>query len=556
MTIIRVQMTSGKIETEPFPADKVVGGRGMIDYLMTKYSSPTTHPLSEHSYFIVAPGLLAGTNAPNSGRLSVGGKSPLTGTIKEANVGGTAGHKLGRLGIKAIMITGRSSSLKVLKIGDVGATLEDGAFLKGLPNYQACEQLQKRYGEKIGIITTGPAGEMKLSNSTVAVTDLEGRPSRHAGRGGMGAVMAAKGLKAIVVDDSKGEWRKAIDKESFKAAVKAVTDDILAMPLCQALSKLGTPMWIDSDNARGSLPTFNYRAGAFEKYQSINGNKIVELGKNRGGKMGHGCMLGCAVHCSHVFHGPDGKFVTSALEYETLAMLGSNLGIDDIDAIAQMDRRCDELGLDTIEMGAAIGVLNDVGLFQYGDVAKAKSLIEEVSQGTPLGRILGSGVAYTAQAFGIDRVPAVKGQAIPAHTGRSVKGWGVTYATSPQGADHTAGPATALPLSAEGHAERSRMGQIQMAALDSSGICWFTFIFFKPSLIFPMINALYGLHWGEEEYLAMGKEMLRQEIEFNKKAGITLEGNRLPEWLREEPLPPTNAVFDVPQEDIDKVFDF
>lgn len=556
MTVIRVQMTSGKIETEPFPADRIVGGRGMIDYLMTKYSSPTTHPLSEHSYFIVAPGLLAGTNAPNSGRLSVGGKSPLTGTIKEANVGGTAGHKLGRLGIKAIMITGKASGLKVLKIDDVGATLEDGSFLKGMPNYQACEQLQKRHGEKIGIIITGPAGEMKLSNSTVAVTDPEGRPARHAARGGMGAVMAAKGLKAIVVDDSKGEWRKAVDKEGFKAAVKAATDDILSMPVCQNLSKVGTPGWIDSDQTRGSLPTFNYRAGAFDKYQNINGNKIVELGKNRGGKMDHGCMLGCVVHCSHVFHGPDGKFVTSALEYETLAMLGSNLGIDDIDAIAQMDRRCDELGLDTIEMGSAIGILNDVGLFQFGDVVKARGFIEEVAQGTPLGRILGSGAACTAQAFGIDRVPAVKGQAIPAHTARSVKGWGVTYATSPQGADHSAGPATAFPLAAEGHAERSRMAQIQMASLDSSGICWFTFIFFKPSVIFPMINALYGLRWGEEDYLAMGKEMLRQEIEFNKKAGITLEGNRLPEWLREEPLPPTNAIFDVPQEDIEKVFDF
>ena len=556
MTVIRVQMTSGKIEAEPFPADRIVGGRGMIDYLMTKYSSPTTHPLSEHSYFIVAPGLLAGTNAPNSGRLSVGGKSPLTGTIKEANVGGTAGHKLGRLGIKAIMITGKASGLRILKIDDVGATLENGSYLEGLSNYQSCEQLRKRYGERIGIIITGPAGEMRLSNSTVAVTDLEGRPSRHAARGGMGAVMAAKGLKAIVVEDSRGEWRKAVDKEGFKAAVKAATDDILSMPDCQNLSKVGTPGWIDNDHAHGSLPTFNYRAGAFDKYQNINGNKIVELSKSRGGKMGHSCMLGCVVHCSHVFHGPDGKFVTSALEYETIAMLGSNLGIDDIDVIAQMDRRCDDLGLDTIEMGAAIGVLNDVGLFQFGDAAKAQGCIEEVAQGTPLGRILGSGAAFTAQAFGIDRVPAVKGQAIPGHTGRSVKGLGVTYATSPQGADHTAGPATAYPLSAEGQAKRSRMAQIQMAALDSSGICFYTFIFFKPGVIVSMVNALYGLHWSKEDYLAMGKEMLRQEIEFNRKAGIALEGNGLPGWLREEPLPPTGAVFDVLQEDIEKVFDF
>ena len=176
--------------------------------------------------------------------------------------------------------------------------------------------------------------------------------------------------------------------------------------------------------------------------------------------------------------------------------------------LAGWNRRCDELGLDTIEMGSTIGILNDVGLFNFGDAAKAEALIEEIAKGTPLGRILGSGVAVTAKVFGINRVPAVKGLAIPAHAARSSKGWGVTYATSPQGADHTAGPVMEDPLSANGQVERSRMSQIAVAALDSTGLCAFTFLFEAPPLIVAMINALYGINWTVEAYMGMGAELL------------------------------------------------
>jgi aldehyde:ferredoxin oxidoreductase len=556
MDLLRVSMTDGQINREEFPKNLILGGRGVIDYLLTKHADPRVHPLSKRSYFVVAPGLLAGTNAPNSGRLSIGGKSPLTGTIKEANVGGTSAHKLARLGIRAIMVSGLSESLKILKIDDTGAVLEDASTLKGLGNYRACEILCERYGGHIGIIIAGPAGEMKLSNSTVAVTDPEGRPSRHAARGGMGSVMAAKGLKAIVIDDANGKGREPVDKEGFKVAVKSAAEMITSKPICQNLAKFGTGLWVDSDHVRGSMPTYNYREGAFEKHERINGKRISELAEQRKGKMGHRCMPTCVVRCSTVYNDTEGKYVTSGLEYETLAMLGANLGIDDLDAIAMMDHRCDDLGIDTIEMGAAIGVLNDVGLFEFGNKAEAITYLDEVAKGSPIGRILGNGVSLTAKAFGIARVPAVKGQAIPAHTARTVKGWGVTYATSPQGADHTAGPVGVEPLSPEGQVERSRLAQIQMASLDATGMCFFTFTFATPGAIIPMINSLYGIHWSENDYLDMGKEMLRQEIAFNRKAGIAVEGNSVPDWLREEPLPPQGTVFDVPQDELDRIFDF
>jgi aldehyde:ferredoxin oxidoreductase len=556
MTLLRVNMSQRKMMVKEFTTSKIVGGRATIDYLMTEYGSPTAHPFSEESLFIVAPGLLAGTSAPMSGRLSMGGKSPLTGGIKEANVGGTAAHKLGRLSIQAIMVEGKAKEWQIMKIDSQGATLENAGDIVGLTNYAACDRLRERYGDKISIIIIGPAGEMKLANSTIAVTDLKGRPSRHAARGGVGTLMGSKGLKAIIIDDTEGVSRQAIDKDAFKAAVKASTVAIKNGPPTEALHNMGTFFWVDVSHSRGSLPTYNFHMGAFDKFQNINAEKLIELNKARNGSMGHGCMPGCVVRCSSDFHDPSGQYLTSALEYETVVLLGSNLGIDDLDAIARMDRKCDELGIDTIELGCTIGILNDVGLFDFGDSVKAEAFIEEIAKGTPLGRILGSGVETTAKVFGIDRVPAVKGQGLAGHAPRSLKGWGVTYATSPQGADHTAGSVLDDPLSPEGHVERSRAAQIAMAAFDATGLCLFAFLSRIPELIVPLINALYGVKWTEADYMGLGKEMILQERGFNLKAGIGPSADMIPDWMRKEPLPPNNTVFDVSQDDISDVLKF
>lgn len=556
MTVIKVDMTQGKIGIEPFVEDGLVGGRAFIDHWMSKYVSPTLHPLCERNPFIIAPGLFAGTSAPSSGRLSIGGKSPLTGGIKEANVGGTVGHKLGRLGVQGIVIEGRAKEWQILKLDAKGATLEPAGDIVGLDNYVACERLFQRYGDKMGIIITGPAGEMRLTNSTVAVSDMEGRPCRHAGRGGVGAIMGAKLLKAILVDDTGSSLRKPLDPVAFGVAVKAAIEAINSGPYRDFMHRMGTPGMIDIDNARGSLPSYNYHSGAFDKVQNIGANKIIELNQVRKGETGHGCMPGCAVRCSTTFHDACGKFVTASLEYETLVMLGANLGIDDIDAIARMDRNCDGLGIDTIEIGSTIGILNDVGLFEFGDSEKAEALIEEIRKRTPLGRILGSGVELASRVFGIDRVPAVKGQAIPAHSARSMKGWGVTYATSPQGADHTAGSVVAELLSPFGQVERSRLSQIINTAIDATGLCQFTFLFKNPAPVISMINAFYGLNLTMEDFNEIGMRMLRQERAFNIEAGIGPCADRLPDWMRNEPLPPTNAVFDVSQEEINEFWKF
>jgi aldehyde:ferredoxin oxidoreductase len=555
MKILKLDMTKGNIKEEKLSDDFAWGGRGLVDYLITKNMNPNSHPLSSDSIFVLACGMLAGTSAPNSSRISVGGKSPLTGGIKEANSGGTAGDTMGRLGVMAVMAQGKSEKPQLLMVNSQGAKLEDASFVSGLKNYEACNKLREKYGEKISIVLTGPAGEKGMASSTVAVSDVQGMPSRHAARGGIGAVMGAKGLKAILLDGSGSKSRESKNSAVFKEAVKNAVTTITSMKMGKYLRSQGTAMWINMCDATGQMPTLNHSLGAWDKKDAINGPALAKLVAERGGKMAHACMPGCIVRCSNNYVGPDGEYLTGSLEYETLAMLGSNLGIDDLDIIAKMDRMCDEIGIDTIETGNTIGALNHVGMFEFGDGPKALEYIGEIGKATPMGMILGSGAENACKVLGIDRVPAIRGLGIPAHMARSRKGWGMTYATSPQCADHTAGLVAEDPLSPDGQAERSRDSQINMAAFDCLGMCWFTFINGNYDLLYPMINGLYGLDWNTQRYLKMGKDMIRMEIAFNRKAGLGPEQEQMPQWLKEETLPPTNAKFDVPDEDYSKVWE-
>jgi aldehyde:ferredoxin oxidoreductase len=304
----------------------------------------------------------------------------------------------------------------------------------------------------------------------------------------------------------------------------------------------------------GGLPTRNFRSGRFEGVEKISGERMAELRKIRGGKM-HACMPTCAVGCSPIFLNQDGEYVTSAFEYESLAMFGSNLEIDDIDAIAEMDRLCDDYGLDTIETGSALAVAAEAGLMDFGDSTKAKDLINEMEQGTLLGRILGQGAVIAARVLGVSRVAAVKGQAMSAHEPRVFKGTGVTLATSPMGADHTAGlifSSAAIPK--DQIPELSRHVQINTALLDSTGCCQIPYGPLGASITQKLLNALYGLELTEKDVLEIGKAVLLEESKFNQAAGISEAHNRLPEFFLEETLPPLNATFDLSEKEVRDIF--
>jgi aldehyde:ferredoxin oxidoreductase len=408
------------VKTEDLGDYAGLGGRAMTSAIVSKEVPPTCHPLGDANKLVIAPGLLSGSAAAISGRVSVGCKSPLTGGIKEANSGGQGAQVMGRLGYAAIILEGKASndSLYKVVINKDGVKLESAEDLKGLGNYATVEKLSAQYGKKVACITIGQAGEMKMSAASIAFTDVEQRPTRHAGRGGVGAVMGSKGIKAIILDDDGMKMRTPADPEKFKAANKAFAKGLRSHPVTgEGLPAFGTNVLTNVVNEAGGYPTHNFKTGQFDGASNISGETQAALENERGGEGSatHGCHRGCVIRCSGTFYDKDGNFVTKQPEYETVWAHGGNCGIDDLDTIALLDRMDDDFGLDTIEMGATIGVAMEAGLAKFGDAQAAVKLLQEVGDGTPLGRILGNGAAVTGQVFGVERVPVVKRQSMPAY---------------------------------------------------------------------------------------------------------------------------------------------
>jgi aldehyde:ferredoxin oxidoreductase len=577
--ILRINMSGAngpEIKTEPLGAYAGMGGRAMTSSVVAQEVPPTCHALSAENKLVIAPGLLSGSAAAMSGRISVGCKSPLTGGIKEANSGGQPSQMLARLGYAAVILEGRpkDDTLYKVVVNKDGVTVTADNSLKMLGNYDLVEKMKAEFGDKIGCISIGPAGEMKMSAATVAFTDMEVLPTRHAGRGGVGAVMGAKGVKVIVIDDAGTKMRTPKDPEKFKAANKAFVAGLRKHPVTgQGLPAFGTNVLTNVINEAGAYPAYNFKEGQFKGAAKISGEALAELENTRGGEGSatHGCHRGCVIRCSGTFYDKNGRFVSKQPEYETVWAHGGNCGIDDLDAIARIDRLDDNLGLDTIEMGATIAVAMDAGLAPFGDAEAAIRLIEEVGKGTPLGRILGNGAAVTGKVFGVERVPVVKGQSMPAYDPRAVQGMGVTYATSPMGADHTAGYAVTAnilgvggsvdPLKPQGQVELSRNLQIATTAIDATGMCLFIAfaILDQPDTfqaLLDIINGFTGLNMTADDVSALGKQILSRERTFNAGAGLTAAHDRLPDYFKTEPLSPHNVTFNVSDGELEQVFNF
>jgi aldehyde:ferredoxin oxidoreductase len=549
--LIRVDMTDQSVSIEPYPDEwKLLGGRGLSARILTEECDPSCDPLGPDNVLVMAPGVLSGTAAPTSGRISIGGKSPLTGGIKEANAGGEPGQDLMKLGYRVIIVKGKAADPQkryALEVDSKGAKVVEANDSKGLWNYALCEALSKKYSPKSSFISCGPAGELQLKGASVACTDEHQRPARHAARGGLGAVMGSKGLKYVAIDKERRPVRKAASAKDFTALCKTYTKDYRDG---EQIFQTGTSAFVGIANMLNTFPYKNRTEGQSPDVQTLDGARIVESFEKRGGGM-HNCMTGCIVKCSNIVHDEGGQYKTSALEFETLTMLGANCGIASWDDVADLDRLCDEVGLDTIETGAAIAVYMDSDGLKFGDAEGAKRILKEIGDGTELGKAIGDGALSIGKKRKHHRIPVVKGQAIPAWDPRPLKATGITYATSPMGADHTAGLIINPGMPADQFAQASQESQLINAVCDSSGFCQFL----QPTIpeIAQFLSHLYGEKITQEQIADIGWKCLEDEWAFNEGAGFTAADDDLPEVMRTEGVGPNHVLkFDVPTDVIAK----
>ena len=574
--IYRVNMSNLSYSIEDVPAEWMgLGGRGLTSTIVSKEVDPECHPLGPNNKLVFAPGLLSGTTASNSGRTSVGAKSPLTGGIKESNSGGTSAGIMAKLGVKALIIEGLpkdDDTFYHIHVTKNEVLIEPVPELVGKQNFEVLEEMLNRYNKKVAVMSIGTPGEMRMCISNISVKDPQGK-FRSLGRGGLGAVMGSKKVKCITIDAENYKEVSYADPAKFKEANKVFTKALKENPISgEGLPAFGTNVLVNIINEAGGLPSYNFRSGNNDHAEAICGETMAENIKERGGKTTHGCHAGCVIQCSQVYNDKDGNYLTSGFEYEMIWAFGANLGIKDLDMIAKIDHLMDDIGVDAIETGVTLAVAAETDLIEFGDGERAYEILKyEVAKGTPIGRIVGSGAGNLGKIYGIVRVPVVKNQGIPAYEPRAIKGQGVTYATTPMGADHTAGYAVATnilnsggyidPLKKDGQLELSRNLQIATAAVDSTGMC--IFVAFPalddpkclPALI-DMINARFGTNLTGDDVTSLGENIIKIEREFNKKAGLTSSDDRLPEFMKYEPLPPHNVVWDFTGEELDSVWGY
>jgi aldehyde:ferredoxin oxidoreductase len=374
MKIIRVNMTDRTLHVEETPASYTgLGGRGLTSTMINAEVPPRCDALGPGEQADHRPRTaqrhLAGQHQPNLHRR----QKPLDRHHQGEQFGRQAGRLPGKAGNHGPRVEGSApeGELHLLTIDAQGkAQLQDASDCKGMRTYALCAKLMEAHGPKNTIMCIGPAGEYRLGSASIQTTDVDDRPSRAAGRGGLGAVMGAKGLKAVVVSTEGNQADALGDVETFKESAKTFAQALRDNPFTgKVLPRFGTASAPGGGQLPGGVSELQCHPGRFRGWEKISGESLAKLIQQRGGKTQHMGCAQCIVQCSNEFVDENGKYVTSALEYETIWAMGGMLGIDDLDTIARLDFLCDDIGLDTMNTGWRVAVAMDAGHKPFGDGA-------------------------------------------------------------------------------------------------------------------------------------------------------------------------------------------
>lgn len=548
---LHIDLNKGQVREEAFSGEQVAhAGRYFIAKTLLELGAATVDAMSPDNPLIFSAGPFAGSNWSNANRTSVGCKSPLTGGIKEANAGGSFGLAMGQLSIAGFTLYGGCQEWSVMYLKKDGTVeFASAAPYLGRGTFETAAMLHEVYGQKVSVAICGPVGEYGGLLAGISMSDTDKRPARLAARGGVGAVMGVKKLKAIVLDlDRMPTFH---DRKKVLSSIKEYGAKLKADEAINVLKDYGTAMMADYTNHVGGLPVNNFSSGR----QVDIANGVLKMGGEfiraqnleRGGETSHACMPGCLIECSNVYADADGKEIVSPVEYETLGLMGTNCGLTDPDDLARLNWHANDLGIDTIETGAMMGVLLDAGLAPFGDVAFLTRVMAELRAGSADGKLWAQGTAAVGAHYKVARCPVIKKQGISAYDPRVIEVTGISMMVTAQGADHTTGNAPKFECSGKNVDELvdvSMEMQTLCASADSLGLCVFgrSVTNANIEMVVGAINDACGTGFSVDWFREIGRQTLRYEAEFNLAAGFTEADDELPAFFYEEALAPSNKV--------------
>lgn len=552
-TILRVDLGKGTIIKEPLNmknADDFVGARGLGTKYFCDEVDPNVDPLGPDNKVIFMTGPLTATSAPCSGRFNIVAKAPLTGTIGAANSGGHFGPELKYAGYDGIIFEGVSEKPVYLYINDDEVELRDASDLWGKTVFETTDMLNEACGASFRVACIGPTGE-----DGCLYAGVMNDKNRAAGRGGLGAVMGVKKLKAVAVKGTKGVG--VARPEGFMKAMAEARATLQAHPVTGAgLAAYGTQILVNIINESGALPLRNGRDGSYyELADDISGETLADkyLVRNKG-------CFGCPIGCGRLVRIPDGPFKSEGEgpEYEAGWSFGADCGINDLEAVCNANFICNEYGFDPITLGATIACAmelyeagyipeEDIGMpLRFGDAAAMVKMAELTAKNEGFGKLIAQGSYRLAEKYGHPELSmSVKKQEMPAYDGRAMQGIGLEYATSNRGGCHVRGymtspevlgiPEKVDPLVTEGKAGLLKIFQDLTALIDSSGICLFSSFGIGLPEVAAMYREAVGSDESDADILLKGERVWNLEKQFNIAAGV--EKDTLPPRLLREHLP-------------------